>query len=297
MHAPAARPRLVEVAWPHLGTVARRAVGPLVADGGVLVDGRVGGVNDPVARGAELRVDLARLAALATARRTTPPSDVALDVAHADDDVVVVVKPPGMHVAPLGPHREDTLVGALLWRAGARPDQPWTTHRPTPAHRLDRPTSGLLLVALRHGVQARLQAAMAAGLVGREYVATVEGDVRGDHGTIDAPIGRDPTDDRRRAVRGDGAPAVTHWHVTGRAAGRTHLAITLGTGRTHQVRVHLASTGHPVVGDVAYGASTSHPPGPLGPAIALRARRLRLTHPVTGATLDVRAPPSPDDPS
>lgn len=276
--------KLVDVTKDRLGVVAITEVGELVRRGGVHVDGAPGGINDPVPAGALLTLSVGELRALAAADRLTPPWDASLTVVHEDDHLVVVDKPAGMHVHPLGAHREDTLVGALLWRAGARPDAPWAAWRPRPTHRLDRATSGLVLVAKRPEVQRAVDELRAAGEVHRAYRAVVEGDVTEDSGTIDAPIGIDPADDRRRAVTdpGMGQAAATHWCVVRRDGGTTVLDLTLDTGRTHQLRTHLAHLGHPIAGDTRYGAAATD-----GPGIALRAVRLQLPHPVTRAPLDV----------
>lgn len=279
--------KLVDVVKDHLGVVAITEVGELVRRGGVLVDGVPGGINDPVRADSVLTVDPSELAALVRDDRTTTPSPVDLPIVHEDDDLVVVDKPAGMHVHPLGEHRADTLVGALLWHAGARPDQPWSAWRPRPTHRLDRATSGLVLVAKRPEVQRAVDLLRDEDRVRRTYRAEVEGRVATDAGTVDAPIGVDRGDDRRRAVvdGADGRDAVTHWRVLDRGT-TTSLELHLDTGRTHQLRVHLAHLGHPIVGDTRYGASATDEPG-----IALAAVRLRLPHPVTGVPLDVgRAP-------
>lgn len=289
--------RLVDHARRHLAVVATRAVGPLIARGAVRVGDRPGRIAEPVRGGDVLTVDAGALAELRHRRLVTEPADLHLDVVHEDDHLVVVDKPSGLHVHPMGRYREDTVLGGLLWHAGARPDVPWAAWRPHPAHRLDRATSGLLAFAKDKGTSDAFQALLDDRRVQRTYHALVHGDVVGSRGTIDEPIGRDPARDYRRAVvaEGDGGrPAVTSWSVLERRGDRTLVEVTLGTGRTHQIRVHLAAMGHPIVGDSLYAddgspASAQH--------IGLRAVRLAFPHPVSGTPLTLTAadPVAADD--
>jgi RluA family pseudouridine synthase len=268
----AAPGRLVDVARQHLAVIAIDRVGPAIAAGAVTINGRIGAIADRVIAG-----DALAAGALADA---LAPEPTALAVIAEDDDLLVVDKPAGVHVHPLGAHRAGTLVNALLWHAGARPDHPWAAWRPRPAHRLDRGASGLVVIAKRAEIHDALRVALEAHAIERRYRATVHGRVAADAGTIAAPLGRDPANDYRRAVVAGGQPAVTHYRVVRRADTTTELALELATGRTHQIRAHLASLGHPLVGDTLYGA-----PGEPGPAVALRAVALRLRHPRDGRPL------------
>jgi len=260
--------RLVDVARQHLAVIAVDRVGPAIAAGAVTVDGRAGDLNERVAAGAVLGVTGALPGAIV-------PAPARLDIVAEDGDLIVVDKPAGMHVHPLGAHRGGTLLGALLWHAGARPDQPWAAWRPRPAHRLDRGASGLVVFAKRAEIHDALRVMLEAHAVERRYRATVHGCVAADAGTIDAPLGRDPDNDYRRAVVPGGQRAITHYEVVRRDAATTVVELVLATGRTHQIRAHLASLGHPIAGDALYGA----PPGDAPDQIALRAIALALLHP------------------
>ncbi|MGZ6912238.1 MAG: RluA family pseudouridine synthase [Acidimicrobiia bacterium] len=209
--------------------------------------------------------------------------DVPIVVVYADDDIVVIDKPAGLVVHPGSGNREGTLVGGLLARydlAGVGEPE-----RPGIVHRLDRETSGLLVVARTPAAYEGLVADLAAHDVEREYVAVVLGHPEATHGTVDAPIGRSTRHPRRMAVRTGGRAARTHYEVVERFADTSQLAVRLETGRTHQIRVHLAAIGHPVLGDPVYGRSDPRTERPF-----LHAAALSFAHPVTGEPMRFTAP-------
>lgn len=241
--------RLVDYAKAYLVVVPVHDIGGLIARGALSIDGRPGKIADPVAADAVVTVDDDALAPYAL-----PPQALPLDVRHEDDDLLVCDKPAGMHVHPLGPHREGTLLNALLWHSGARPDQPWGRWRPHPLHRLDRAASGLIAIAKHAAVHDDVRRQFADHAIERRYLALVHGRVVAETGTITSPLGRDPACDYRRAVvpvEQGGQHAVTHFTRID-VGDQTLLELVLETGRTHQIRAHLASIGHPIVGDMLY---------------------------------------------
>ena len=208
---------------------------------------------------------------------------------YEDDDLLVVVKPAGMVVHPAAGHSTGTLVNALLGRGG-----PWSSaggaERPGIVHRLDRGTSGLMLVARNDQAHRALAAQLADRTLSRTYLAIVRGTVTGDAGDLEGSIGRDPRDRKRMAVVERGRYALTRYEVVERLRGHTLLRCRLTTGRTHQVRVHLTAFGHPIAGDRQYGRP--RPGDPERPM--LHAFRLRFEHPSSGRPMEFEAPPPVD---
>jgi 23S rRNA pseudouridine1911/1915/1917 synthase len=285
----AAPARLVDVVKAHLVVVPVGEIGGLITRGAIRIAGHVGKLAD-IGKMAELvrDGDILTADAAAIAPIALPPEDGALEIRYEDDDLLVCDKPAGLHVHPIGPYRDGTLLNRLLWHVGARPDNPWGTARPSPLHRLDRAASGLVAIAKSATIHDAVRRLFVGHEMERRYAALVIGRVRDDAGTIDAPLGRDPRLDYRRAIvplEHGGQRAVTHWTVAERRADHTRLEVTLETGRTHQIRAHLASIGHPIAGDSLYAEGTDS-----APEIALHATRLRFRHPRTGVEIVVASP-------
>ena len=185
------------------------------------------------------------------------PQDIPLDVVYEDEDVIVVNKPTGMVVHPAPGHAEGTLVNALLYHCAGTLSGIGGEKRPGIVHRIDKDTSGLIIAAKNDTAHRSLAAQLKDHTLARTYECIVVGNIRDDAGTVNAPIGRHPTDRKRMAVtEKHSREAVTHYEVIARYQGYTHLRCRLETGRTHQIRVHLAYIGHPIWGDTVYGAKT-----------------------------------------
>ena len=215
------------------------------------------------------------------------PQDIPLDVVYEDDDVTVVNKPVGMVVHPAAGHPDGTLVNALLHHCGDSLSGINGELRPGIVHRIDRDTSGLLIVAKNDFAHLGLAEQLQDHSLYREYEAICVGNLREDRGTVNAPIARHRTDRKRMAVDPEGREAVTHWTVLERLSGYAYIQCRLETGRTHQIRVHMASIGHPLLGDVVYGSKRPYP-GLAGQC--LHARRLSFVHPRTGERITVECP-------
>jgi 23S rRNA pseudouridine1911/1915/1917 synthase len=231
--------------------------------------------------------DLVELEEPAPADLTPRPEAIPLEVVYQDSDLVVVVKPAGMVSHPAAGHRTGTLVHALLGLGGS-----WSTAggeaRPGLVHRLDKDTSGLLVAARTEEAHRALSAQLADRSLSRVYQAIVTGHVKGPAGELEGDIGRHPRDRKRMAVVASGRAARTRYEVLEQLRGHTLLRCDLYSGRTHQVRVHLAAFGHPVAGDRTYGG------GSVAPRTMLHAWRLKLRHPRTGEELGFEAEPPAD---
>ena len=267
--------------------LSRSYVQKLISDGRLTSAGEPLRANAIVGPGTELELDVPEPAPLDLA----PAPDIPLRIVYEDRDLVIVDKPAGLVVHPSAGHDSDTLVNALLAHG---PGDQWGgiagVQRPGIVHRLDRDTSGLLIVARNDAAQASVMAQLKARRIKKTYQALVHGSVAAAVGRIEAPIGRDPKHRTRMAVVQDGRPSVTGYRVLERFTDWTLLELDLVTGRTHQIRVHLEAIGHPVAGDPVYGTGTSRR-GPDGlDRLFLHAWRLELTAPSDGHLIRATAP-------
>ena len=216
------------------------------------------------------------------------PTQMALDIVYEDEDVLVINKPKGLVVHPAAGHQDDTLVNGLLYALGDALSGINGELRPGIVHRIDKDTSGLLAVAKNDLAHTVLASQLKDHTMARTYEAIVCGSFREDSGTVDAPIGRHPTDRKKMCVTDRNSKnAVTHWEVVTRYRGYTHIRCHLETGRTHQIRVHMAHIGHPILGDTVYG----HKKTELGQdSQCLHAGALCFRHPRDGRPVMVFAP-------
>jgi len=261
--------------------VTRSAAVRLIETGAVEVNGEKAKKNYRVTDGDELTVTLPDVEEI-----PLTPQDIALDVVYEDGDVIVVNKPRGMVVHPAPGHADGTLVNALMYHCGDSLSGIGGEKRPGIVHRIDKDTSGLIIAAKNDMAHLSLASQLADRSLSRVYEAVVHGSFSQDSGTVSAPIGRHPTDRKRMAVteRGASRAAVTHWEVIARYNGWTHIRCRLETGRTHQIRVHMAHIGHPVLGDLVYGAKKPEK-GLAGQC--LHARELKFIHPRSGERIEL----------
>ena len=226
--------------------LTRSAAQKLIEEGCVLRNGKPGKKNDKLNLDDEIRLTIPEAMPV-----DIQPVEMQLDIVYEDEDVVVINKPKGLVVHPAAGHRDDTLVNGLLYALGEELSGINGELRPGIVHRIDKDTSGLLAVAKNDYAHRMLASQLKDHTMARTYEAIVCGSFREDSGTVDAPIGRHPSDRKKMCVtQRNSKEAVTHWEVVARYRGYTHVRCRLETGRTHQIRVHMAHIGHPILGDL-----------------------------------------------
>lgn len=270
-----------------LPEISRSAAQKLIAEGNVLLDGKPTKKNDRLEPGQTVSVTIPEPKPV-----DVTPTEMQLDIVYEDEDVAVINKPKGLVVHPAAGHQDDTLVNGLLYAMGDSLSGINGELRPGIVHRIDKDTSGLLAIAKNDLAHAVLASQLKDHTMARTYEAIVCGNLKEDSGTVDAPIGRHPTDRKKMCVtQRNSKPAVTHWEVVKRYRGYTHIRCRLETGRTHQIRVHMAYIGHPILGDTVYGAKKPVP-GLTGQC--LHAAGLRFVHPRTGEPVELHCPLPPE---
>lgn len=274
------------------GEFSRSAAAKLMSAGCVSVSGRIESKNYRVVPGDVIILSVPDVKPMSAA-----PEDIPLDVVYEDDDIIVINKPSGMVVHPAAGNPDHTLVNALMAHCGDSLSGIGGELRPGIVHRIDKDTSGLLVVAKNDNAHRELSSQLAGHHISREYRALVNGGFSTDSGKIDLPIGRSPSDRKKMAVIRDETKrsrnAVTHYRVLERFGGISYLSLQLETGRTHQIRVHMASCGHPLIGDSVYGRADSRFEREHASLISgqcLHAISLTFTHPSSGEVMTFHAP-------
>ena len=277
-----ANQRLDKLLSEQMEGMTRSAIQGIIEGGNVTINGVRCSKNAKPMAGDRVEVILPEVRALDVEAQNIP-----LDIVYEDDDLLVVNKPKGMVVHPAAGNYDGTLVNALMYHCGDSLSGINGVMRPGIVHRIDKDTSGLLIVAKNDRSHGGLAEQIKEHSFLREYEAVVYGNIKDDSGTVDAPIGRHHTDRKKMCVTTrNSRNAVTHYEVLGRYNGFTHLRLRLETGRTHQIRVHMAHIGHPVAGDAVYGPKK---------AIAalngqcLHARVIGFVHPVSGEYLSFKS--------
>ena len=262
-----------------LEATTRSGAVKLIESGQVYVGGKVPAKNYKLRSGETVEVTVPEAVPIELVAQ-----DIPLDIVYEDSDVIVVNKPKGLVVHPAPGHPDGTLVNALMFHCGDSLSGIGGELRPGIVHRIDRDTSGLIIAAKNDLAHQGLSNQLQDHTLSRVYHCIVTGNLREDSGTVDAPIGRHSVDRKKMAVVADGRRAVTHWRVLERFQGFTYVECRLETGRTHQIRVHMAHTGHPILGDTVYG-SKKEVKGLQGQC--LHAVGLRFIHPRTGEAVEL----------
>lgn len=261
-----------------LPDISRSAAQKLIENGLVTLNGKAVKKNHKTSSGETFEISLPE-----PEITDVVPQNIPLDVVFEDKDVIVINKPRGMVVHPAPGHPDGTLVNALLYHCGDSLSGIGGMIRPGIVHRIDMDTSGLLIVAKNDSAHTHLSAQLSDRSLSRVYEAIVYGRIKEDSGTINAPIGRHPTDRKRMAVTDKNSrSAVTHFEVIARYNGFTHVRCILETGRTHQIRVHMAHIGHPLLGDLVYGKKK---PDKGISGQCLHAKKLKFIHPSTNTQM------------
>ena len=263
--------------------LTRSAAQRLIEEGSVLRNGKPAKKNDKLNTGDAIDVTIPEVK-----ETEIVPTQIPLDIVYEDEDVLVINKPKGLVVHPAAGHQEDTLVNGLLFAKAGELSGINGELRPGIVHRIDKDTSGLLAVAKNDLAHTVLASQLKDHTMARTYDAIVCGSLKEDSGTVDAPIGRHPSDRKKMCVIArNSKEAVTHWEVVKRYRGYTHIRCKLESGRTHQIRVHMAYIGHPILGDTVYG----HKKPELGlDSQCLHAGALCFKHPRDGRPVMVFAP-------
>ncbi|HJA12252.1 MAG TPA: RluA family pseudouridine synthase [Candidatus Mediterraneibacter merdipullorum] len=267
----------------NLGDLSRSYIQKLLKEGHIEADGKPVKANYKVSPGEEITVRLPE-----PENTEILPEDIPLDILYEDDDILVVNKPKGMVVHPSAGHSSHTLVNALMFHCKDRLSGINGVLRPGIVHRIDKDTTGSLLVCKNDHAHQVLAEQLKEHSITRRYHAVVHGNLKEDAGTVSAPIGRHPTDRKKMSTRAVHArSAVTHYRVLERFGDYTYIECELETGRTHQIRVHMASIGHPILGDAVYGPARC--PFRLQ-GQTLHAKTLGILHPATGEYMEFDAP-------
>ncbi len=260
--------------------LTRSAAQRLAEEQRVLLDGRPLKKNYKITGGETLEVSLPDPEPI-----DAVPQDIPLDIVYEDGDVLVINKPKGMVVHPAPGNPDGTVVNAVLYHCGSSLSGIGGAFRPGIVHRIDKDTSGLLIVAKNDRAHLCLSAQLKDHTLARTYEAVVIGTLKEDRGTVDAPLDRSPKDRKKMAVVSGGRRAVTHYEVLARYPGYTHVRCRLETGRTHQIRVHMANLGHPIAGDTVYGPARQKYDLQ---GQCLHARELTFLHPADGRKMHLK---------